>query len=87
MNGGMMRGNQMPNVTLTIQPSTSSMQNSQPRIMNNHHHPHNRFQREHVMPDVMGDGPGRRLRKNVANVRRHVDYVSTVLNHCEVDIS
>ncbi|CDH93484.2 pre-mRNA 3' end processing protein pfs-2 [Caenorhabditis elegans] len=83
MNGGMMRGNQMPNVTLTIQPSTSSMQNSQPRIMNNHHHPHNRFQREHVMPDVMGDGPGRRLRKNVANVRRHVDYVSTVLNHCE----
>lgn len=47
--------------------------------MNNHH----RFQRNDAMPDVMGDGPGRRLRKNVANVRRHVDYVSTVLNHCE----
>ncbi|PAV74439.1 hypothetical protein WR25_02429 [Diploscapter pachys] len=29
------------------------------------------------------DGPGRRLRKNVANVRRHVDYVSTVLNYAE----
>ncbi|ETN73354.1 hypothetical protein NECAME_18396, partial [Necator americanus] len=33
---------------------------------------------------MMGDGPGRRLRKNVANVRRHVDYVATVLNHAEV---
>ncbi|KAE9415808.1 hypothetical protein Angca_008242, partial [Angiostrongylus cantonensis] len=32
---------------------------------------------------MMGDGPGRRLRKNVANVRRHVDYVATVLNHAE----
>ena len=32
----------------------------------------------------MGDGPGRRLRKNVANVRRHVDYVSNILNHYEV---
>lgn len=29
-------------------------------------------------------GPGRRLRKNVANVRRHIDYVATVLNHVEV---
>ncbi|KAK6035713.1 hypothetical protein COOONC_26782 [Cooperia oncophora] len=32
---------------------------------------------------MMSDGPGRRLRKNVANVRRHVDYVATVLNHAE----
>ncbi|CAI4232826.1 unnamed protein product [Auanema sp. JU1783] len=32
---------------------------------------------------LMGDGPGRRLRKNVANVRRHVDYVSNILNHAE----
>ncbi|GMT14474.1 hypothetical protein PFISCL1PPCAC_5771 [Pristionchus fissidentatus] len=30
---------------------------------------------------MMGDGPGRRLRKNVANVRRHVDYIATILNH------
>ncbi|VDN05387.1 unnamed protein product [Thelazia callipaeda] len=29
------------------------------------------------------DGPGRRLRKNVANVRRHIDYVANVLNHYE----
>lgn len=36
---------------------------------------------------MMGDGPGRRLRKNVANVRRHVDYVATVLNHAEVSSS
>ncbi|KAF1764731.1 hypothetical protein GCK72_004681 [Caenorhabditis remanei] len=79
MNGGGMMRSTMPNVTLTIQPSTSSMTSSQPRMMNSHH----RFQRNDAMPDVMGDGPGRRLRKNVANVRRHVDYVSTVLNHCE----
>ncbi|KAF1764733.1 hypothetical protein GCK72_004683 [Caenorhabditis remanei] len=38
--GGMMRST-MPNVTLTIQPSTSSMTSSQPRMMNSHH----RFQR------------------------------------------
>ncbi|CAJ0963615.1 unnamed protein product, partial [Mesorhabditis belari] len=29
---------------------------------------------------LMGEGPGRRLRKNVANVRRHVDYVPCCLN-------
>ncbi|MFH4975692.1 hypothetical protein AB6A40_002401 [Gnathostoma spinigerum] len=33
--------------------------------------------------DLMVDGPGRRLRKNVANVRRHIDYISNVLNHVE----
>ncbi|CAL2030892.1 unnamed protein product [Caenorhabditis brenneri] len=82
MSGGGVIRTAMPNVTLTIQPSTSSLPISQPRMMMNNHHQH-RFQRNDVMPDVMGDGPGRRLRKNVANVRRHVDYVSTVLNHCE----
>ncbi|VDO65783.1 unnamed protein product [Heligmosomoides polygyrus] len=50
--------------------------------------PCRRLQRHDLPPlsmDVMmmGDGPGRRLRKNVANVRRHVDYVATVLNHAE----
>ncbi|CAD5210103.1 unnamed protein product [Bursaphelenchus okinawaensis] len=29
--------------------------------------------------DIMVDGPGRRLRKNVANVRRHIDYVANCL--------
>ncbi|VDN40808.1 unnamed protein product [Gongylonema pulchrum] len=32
----------------------------------------------------LSDGPGRRLRKNVTNVRRHIDYISNVLNHFEV---
>lgn len=32
----------------------------------------------------VADGPGRRLRKNVANVRRHIDYIANVLNHFEV---
>lgn len=82
MNGagnGMMRPS-IPNVTLTIQPSTSISlpTSSAPRTISLGH----RFQ-NYSQPDVMGDGPGRRLRKNVANVRRHVDYVSTVLNHCE----
>uniref|UniRef100_A0A915PM59 Anaphase-promoting complex subunit 4 WD40 domain-containing protein n=1 Tax=Setaria digitata TaxID=48799 RepID=A0A915PM59_9BILA len=31
----------------------------------------------------VADGPGRRLRKNVANVRRHIDYIANVLNHFE----
>ncbi|CAI5441639.1 unnamed protein product [Caenorhabditis angaria] len=71
---------QFGNVTLTIQPSTSSMpsQTLQPRMRYN---PAAAFQMG--ITDMMGDGPGRRLRKNVANVRRHVDYVSTVLNHTE----
>ena len=34
--------------------------------------------------DMMADGPGRRLRKNVANVRRHIDYIANVLNYVEV---
>lgn len=34
--------------------------------------------------DLMQDGPGRRLRKNVANVRKHIDYIANVLNHVEV---
>ncbi|VDK44839.1 unnamed protein product [Anisakis simplex] len=33
--------------------------------------------------DMITDGPGRRLRKNVANVRRHIDYVANVLSHIE----
>uniref|UniRef100_A0A8R1HLZ1 WD_REPEATS_REGION domain-containing protein n=1 Tax=Caenorhabditis japonica TaxID=281687 RepID=A0A8R1HLZ1_CAEJA len=83
MNGGMMqRPMAVPNVTLTIQPSTSSssMQVAPPQARMQ---VVNRFQRDAGMNDVMGDGPGRRLRKNVANVRRHVDFVSTVLNQCE----
>uniref|UniRef100_F1KTF6 WD repeat-containing protein 33 n=1 Tax=Ascaris suum TaxID=6253 RepID=F1KTF6_ASCSU len=36
--------------------------------------------------DVMADGPGRRLRKNVANVRRHIDYIANVLNHIEARV-
>jgi len=32
---------------------------------------------------MMQDGPGRRLRKNVANVRRHIDYIPNVLNHLQ----
>uniref|UniRef100_A0A914WSN5 Uncharacterized protein n=1 Tax=Plectus sambesii TaxID=2011161 RepID=A0A914WSN5_9BILA len=41
-----------------------------------------RFKSNTPRDDVEG-GPGRRLRKNVANVRRHIDYVATVLNHIE----
>nr|CAD2161696.1 unnamed protein product [Meloidogyne enterolobii] len=33
--------------------------------------------------DDIPEGPGRRLRKNVANVRKHIDYVANVLNHVE----
>lgn len=33
---------------------------------------------------LMQDGPGRRLRKNVANVRKHIDYVANALNHVNV---
>jgi hypothetical protein len=33
--------------------------------------------------DLSQDGPGRRLRKNVANVRKHIDYVANVINHVE----
>ncbi|VDM37941.1 unnamed protein product, partial [Toxocara canis] len=38
------------------------------------------------MSDIMADGPGRRLRKNVANVRRHIDYIANVLNHIEARV-
>lgn len=31
------------------------------------------------------DGPGRRLRKNVANVRKHIDFSSNALNAVEKD--
>lgn len=34
--------------------------------------------------ELTQDGPGRRLRKNVANVRKHIDYIANVLNHIEV---
>ncbi|CAD6192569.1 unnamed protein product [Caenorhabditis auriculariae] len=68
------------NVTLTIQPSTSHSFR-RPQQQNAGRFNHNPFQMG--VGDMMGDGPGRRLRKNVANVRRHVDYVSTVLNHAE----
>lgn len=33
----------------------------------------------------MVDGPGRRLRKNVANVRKHIDYSSGALNAVDKD--
>lgn len=33
--------------------------------------------------ELTQDGPGRRLRKNVANVRKHIDYIANVLNHIE----
>lgn len=33
---------------------------------------------------MMADGPGRRLRKNVTNIRRHIDYIANVLNYVEV---
>ncbi|KAK0426736.1 hypothetical protein QR680_009869 [Steinernema hermaphroditum] len=33
--------------------------------------------------DALGDGPGRRLRKNVSNVRRHIDYTSPMLNYLQ----
>uniref|UniRef100_A0A915EFA7 Uncharacterized protein n=1 Tax=Ditylenchus dipsaci TaxID=166011 RepID=A0A915EFA7_9BILA len=33
--------------------------------------------------ELMQDGPGRRLRKNVANVRKHIDYIANVLNHID----
>ncbi|CAB3411246.1 unnamed protein product [Caenorhabditis bovis] len=68
----------MGSVTLTIQPSTSGLQN--PRAGR---YQANQAQFQMGISDFMGDGPGRRLRKNVANVRRHVDYVSTVLNYTE----
>ena len=35
--------------------------------------------------EEMMDGPGRRLRKNVANVRKHIDYSSGALNALEKD--
>ncbi|KAI6229081.1 WD-REPEATS-REGION domain-containing protein [Aphelenchoides fujianensis] len=34
-------------------------------------------------PEEIRDGPGRRLRKNVANVRKHIDYVANCLLHSE----
>ncbi|KAJ1366759.1 hypothetical protein KIN20_027515 [Parelaphostrongylus tenuis] len=34
----------------------------------------------------MGDGPASSIEENVANVRRHVDYVATVLNHAEASV-
>ncbi|CAJ0605187.1 unnamed protein product [Cylicocyclus nassatus] len=74
-------------VTLTISgPSTTSPANN---VINRRPMPGTfRFQAAPVQMQpidvmMMGDGPGRRLRKNVANVRRHVDYVATVLNHAE----
>ncbi|TKR59859.1 hypothetical protein L596_029471 [Steinernema carpocapsae] len=33
--------------------------------------------------DALSDGPGRRLRKNVSNVRRHIDYTSPMLNYLQ----
>uniref|UniRef100_A0A1I7RPV4 WD_REPEATS_REGION domain-containing protein n=1 Tax=Bursaphelenchus xylophilus TaxID=6326 RepID=A0A1I7RPV4_BURXY len=38
-----------------------------------------RFKAPARQEDLMADGPGRRLRKNVANVRKHIDYVANCL--------
>uniref|UniRef100_A0A1I7WX54 Uncharacterized protein n=1 Tax=Heterorhabditis bacteriophora TaxID=37862 RepID=A0A1I7WX54_HETBA len=74
------------NVTLTISPAQSNL--SSGAGGNNFYKRQGgyRFQQPINMANdimMMGDGPGRRLRKNVANVRRHVDYVATVLNHAD----
>ncbi|KAK6102782.1 WD domain G-beta repeat family protein [Brugia pahangi] len=70
-------------------PQTSSNISSQQQIITN-----NQFQPYYLRPGYrfktnlqpvldVADGPGRRLRKNVANVRRHIDYIANVLNHFE----
>uniref|UniRef100_A0A1I8EPL5 WD_REPEATS_REGION domain-containing protein n=1 Tax=Wuchereria bancrofti TaxID=6293 RepID=A0A1I8EPL5_WUCBA len=70
-------------------PQTTSNISSQQQIVTN-----NQFQPYYLRPGYrfktnlqpvldVADGPGRRLRKNVANVRRHIDYIANVLNHFE----
>ncbi|VDK69665.1 unnamed protein product [Litomosoides sigmodontis] len=70
-------------------PQTSSNISSQQQIVTNSQYqpyylrPGYRF-KTNLQPVVdVADGPGRRLRKNVANVRRHIDYIANVLNHFE----
>uniref|UniRef100_A0A183BPN4 WD_REPEATS_REGION domain-containing protein n=1 Tax=Globodera pallida TaxID=36090 RepID=A0A183BPN4_GLOPA len=36
-----------------------------------------------MVDNDLPEGPGRRLRKNVANVRKHIDYIANALNHME----
>ncbi|KAL3102053.1 hypothetical protein niasHS_003462 [Heterodera schachtii] len=36
-----------------------------------------------IIDNDLPEGPGRRLRKNVANVRKHIDYIANALNHME----
>ncbi|EFO26718.1 hypothetical protein LOAG_01769 [Loa loa] len=70
-------------------PQTSSNISNQQQIgTNNQYQPYYlrpgyRF-KTNLQPVLdVADGPGRRLRKNVANVRRHIDYIANVLNHFE----
>uniref|UniRef100_A0A914D6X2 Uncharacterized protein n=1 Tax=Acrobeloides nanus TaxID=290746 RepID=A0A914D6X2_9BILA len=74
--------------TSSATPSTSNWsvigQVGQPFLQPFHLRPAYRFKSNVIKPeDLMQDGPGRRLRKNVANVRKHVDHISNVLNHID----
>ncbi|CAG9530980.1 unnamed protein product [Cercopithifilaria johnstoni] len=69
-------------------PQTSSNISNQQIMTNSQYQPYYlrpgyRF-KTNLQPVLdVADGPGRRLRKNVANVRRHIDYIANVLNHFE----
>uniref|UniRef100_A0AC35FZF6 Uncharacterized protein n=1 Tax=Panagrolaimus sp. PS1159 TaxID=55785 RepID=A0AC35FZF6_9BILA len=68
-------------------PSTSSAVVQAAAAVPFYNRPGSRFkpppQRE--ADEEMADGPGRRLRKNVANVRKHIDYSSGALNALQKD--
>uniref|UniRef100_A0AC34GWV4 Uncharacterized protein n=1 Tax=Panagrolaimus sp. ES5 TaxID=591445 RepID=A0AC34GWV4_9BILA len=68
-------------------PSTSSAAVQAAATVPFYNRPGSRFkpppQRE--ADEEMADGPGRRLRKNVANVRKHIDYSSGALNALQKD--
>ncbi|OZC07036.1 hypothetical protein X798_05962 [Onchocerca flexuosa] len=86
----------IPNSSASLQtasssqfPQTNSNISSQQQVTAN-----NQYQPYYLRPGYrfktnlqplldVADGPGRRLRKNVANVRRHIDYIANVLNHFE----
>uniref|UniRef100_A0A914Z748 Uncharacterized protein n=1 Tax=Panagrolaimus superbus TaxID=310955 RepID=A0A914Z748_9BILA len=83
----------LPNPTTNLSnfngppPSTSSALLQAAAAVPFYNRPGSRFkpppQRE--VDEEMADGPGRRLRKNVANVRKHIDYSSGALNALQKD--
>jgi len=62
---------------------TSPSQSQQPQTQPFFQRPGLRFKAAPKPDELIQEGPGRRLRKNVANVRRHIDYISNAINHIE----